>query len=171
MTVLQEIEHEILVGGADRQACEERARHFLRHNLLVQYETVRFKKEEGVAGNEAGFWERLKAAEAKNRQVLAGLLAELQAEGFADIESLQNMAQGYQSKLLHTAAHLLDGFFGIDVFFYNIEEDACQVSERLRAQIEANPAGFMLLRVAGGFSASSDPDRLATLRAAGTMVS
>jgi hypothetical protein len=76
---------------------------------------------------------------ADNRQVLQKLIGELQAAGINDFNDLSAMPQGFQSKIFHTMAHLLDGFFGIDSRFYNLQEDSHWLSASLRRQIEAGP--------------------------------
>ncbi len=52
------------------------------------------------------------------------------------------MPQGYKSKMLHVITHFLDGFFGIDTFFYNLEEDSHWVSEELQKKIAEAPTYY-----------------------------
>src|SRR4030043_54062 len=61
------------------------------------------------------------------------------------LKDLQELPQGYKSKILHVITHLLDGFFGIDTYFYNLEEDSHWVSEELKEKIKTNPPIFWLL--------------------------
>jgi len=140
--------HEMLVSGPDFATCCRKTRRFFERNLLVRYDQVQVVEAESVSAAHAVFWERLAAARAANREVLAGLLAELSAEGFRATADLMIMPQGYQSKILHTVAHLLDGFFGIDSRFYNLEEDSHGLTEAMQHKISTAPAGFWLIKVA-----------------------
>ena len=76
---------------------------------------------------------------------------------------LNDMGQGYKSKILHTLTHFLDGFFGIDTCFYNLEEDSHWLSDGLAAEIKKYPKKFWLLR-AKCSSKSGTTDFLERLR-------
>jgi len=78
-------------------------------------------------------------------------------------EDIQQMGQGYQSKIFHTIAHLLDGFFGIDTLLYNLEDDSHWLSAERRRQIEAAPHTCWLMKVVAE-SRGTKPDRLHLLR-------
>ena len=39
-------------------------------------------------------------------------------------EDFHNIKQGYLSKTLHILSHFLDGFIGIDSYFYNLIDDS-----------------------------------------------
>ena len=53
--------------------------------------------------------------------------------------------------MLHVITHLLDGFFGIDSYFYNLVEDSHWVSEELRATIKTSPSRYWLIAVEADF--------------------
>ena len=109
------------------------------------------------------FWERVEQGKRANQKIVQELIQDLQAEGYQSIDAVLGMTQGYQSKLFHTLAHLLDGFFGIDSSFYNMEEDSHWVSESLQKQMSANPTPYWLIKVAAATKGQS-PDRLPLLR-------
>jgi hypothetical protein len=158
--------HDILIDGNGRQSCSNRVLHFLHQNLLVRYARVEVNSDISVPATAPDFWSRVDMAVEVNNRTVSELLSELQNEGFADIEGLQKMEQGYQSKLFHTLAHLLDGFFGIDSFFYNLVEDSNRISAGVRQQIREEPEKFWLVRVEC-WGSSESADRLTALRETG----
>ncbi len=85
----------------------------------------------------------------ENRKVVKEFLNELGTEGYKSLEHIAQVPQGYLSKLVHTVAHLLDGFFGIDSRFYNLEEESHWVSPQLYQQIKLYPGEFWIIEVAG----------------------
>lgn len=94
---------------------------------------------------------------------MAELVDELKDAGVAEVQDLTSLPQGYASKILHTAAHLLDGFIGIDSHFYNLADDSHWLSDQQRNKIEAAPASYWLLQVEAS-SRAGDIDQVATLR-------
>jgi hypothetical protein len=140
--------HELLVYGRNFVAAEQQALRFFARNILVRYEEVQVLAAASCSGRDPAFRGRLAAGMAENRQRAAGLLAELQETGLSSLAQFRELPQGYESKLLHTLAHLLDGFFGIDSFFYNLLDDSHWVPEKRDRQIEINPDDYWLLRVA-----------------------
>lgn len=160
--------HEILVAGESFAACEHKVLRFFKRNLLVRYDTVMIAATASLPAGDPAFWERVDRGLAANREVLQGLLAELAAEGFSSLGDLATMKQGFHSKTLHTASHLLDGFFGVDSFFYSYEDDSHWLAEATRKRIKAAPAAFWLLRVEGESSVGGD--RFQSLRSAETGV-
>lgn len=141
--------HEILVAGADFSTCEAKVRRFFSRTELVRYDGVRIAAPEALRGDAPGFWPRLEQGVAANRRVVGELLEELDREGIESLADIREMDQGSGSKVFHTIAHLLDGFFGIDSAFYNLEDDSHWVSPLLRERIKTEPASFRLLPVEG----------------------
>ena len=156
--------HEFLVSGPDIETSRRKTLYFFAHNMLVRYDTVDIV--EVITAEHPEFWPRIERGEAANRKALAVLLAELRQEGYGQLEDIVRMDQGYQSKIFHTAAHLLDGFFGIDTYLYNLEDDSHWLSGESREKIAKAPHTYWLLKVA---AASKGPtaDRLHHLRSAG----
>ena len=155
--------HEILVIGADLKSCRQKTLRFFAKNILVRYDSITIVEAASVNGAHPRFWERVEAGEAANRLALTNMLADLKAEGFQQLDDILQLRQGYQSKVFHTVAHLLDGFFGIDTSLYNLEDDSHWVSAERRQQIEADPYTCWLMKVAAE-SRGTMPDRLHLLR-------
>lgn len=158
-----DVEHLFLVPEADWQHASQRVIQFFDHSLLVKYASVAPCRTASKPGTDQKFMPLLEDGIARNRIVLAGLLNELAEEGYENLNDLKTMAQGFPSKLLHTITHLLDGFFGIDSYFYNLAEDSHQVSTSLRQTITDTPEEFWLVSVTGSSEIPGD-DPLAHLR-------
>ncbi len=144
-----EIEHLFLVPENNWHEASHRVKRFFDHSILVKYASVNFDQHTSISVADHDFWLMLEKGLSKNKEVLTGLLDELAGEGFDSLKNLLSMDQGYQSKLLHTATHLLDGFFGIDSYFFNLAEDSHQVSSKLRNSLQTDPTGFWLVKVCG----------------------
>jgi hypothetical protein len=156
--------HLLLVTGADRHEAAERVRHFFAKNFLVKYEQVTIIEERTLSAGDGEFWNHLNNGIAKNREVLRGLLDELRESGYEKLPDLAGMKQGYESKVLHIVTHLLDGFFGADTFFYNLEEDSHDLSERLAGAIRADPHGFWLVETECTISSGHESSQLDMIR-------
>lgn len=144
-----EINHLFLTPGSSLENSQQRVRRFLDRSQLVRYATVEFLPGCTISGDQTGFDEALEAGLARNRAALDELLSELATEGFRSLAELAATPQGYPSKLLHTVAHLVDGFFGIDSAFYSLAEDSHRVSAALRQKIQQQPKGFWLVELTG----------------------
>ena len=83
------------------------------------------------------------------------MLEHLREEGIDTLEQLLDLEQGYETKILHTLTHMLDGFIGIDSFFYNLIEDSHTVSRTLKNTISEFPNEHWLVPVRTGKPASS----------------
>jgi len=141
--------HEILVKGKDLETCKGRVLRFFRDYQLVLYSSVTILQDELLPASDPGFGKRLDRAERENRRILHELVEELRGEGVALMDDLENMPQGYRTKMLHVIIHLLDGFFGIDSHFYNLEEDSHWVSEELKRKMAGAPSAYWLLTMEG----------------------
>ncbi len=156
------VEHDMLVSGPDLDTCERRVRLFFAKSQLVHYDSVEIDRQHSVNGVDPRFNELLQEAIAENRQILGELLAKLQEEGCTDLTDLLALPQGFKSKLLHTISHLLDGFFGIDSRFFDIDEISHWLTEDRRRQLAEQPEQCWLLRVKAqmvygqGFEKKSD---------------
>lgn len=139
--------HEFLVEGADFKECHHKVHRFFERTVLVKYDVVHVEEENSLPADNADFFARIEAGIMENRKIAAGMVQELRESGFKDLDDLVRMNQGYESKILHTLTHLLDGFFGIDSFFYNLAEDSHLLSDQLREKIAGQRKGYWLLRV------------------------
>lgn len=156
--------HLLLTIGTDQTDAQTRVEHFFARNFLVKYDRVTVIASHTVNAEEVAFWKRLKEGIAGNHRVVEELLDELRAGGFEKLTDLLEMRQGYESKLLHVTAHILDGFFGVDTVFFNLEEESHGLSDRLAAAIKANPAGFWLVEAECDSDTDHDPDQLDLIR-------
>jgi hypothetical protein len=144
-----EISHDILTAGSDFASCRRRVRRFFDRTMLIRYDKVLVAENESINGADGKFQKRMGEGLAANQKILAGFLANLKEEGFTQVEDLQSLEKGYLSKILHTIAHLQDGFIGIDSRFYNLEEDSHGISRSLQQKISLTPWNFWILRVRG----------------------
>ena len=148
-----EVVHNFLARGADLEAAQAHVLGFLEKTNLVHYTAVRVVAAETCSALDPRFWGLLEEGEACNREAMAKMVDELQEAGVSSLDNLLTLSQGFESKLLHTIAHMLDGFFGIDSEFYNLPEDAHWLSGQLRDEIKADPEGFWLVKVSATLTA------------------
>ncbi len=139
--------HEMLVSGPDFETCRCKTQRFFDRHILIRYDTVHIAAAASVPATDPCFWERVTAGMAANRKVLAELIVELSAEGFKLMTDLSAMPKGYQSKIFHIIAHMLDGFFGVDSRFYVLDDDSHWLTDALRQSIKAAPTDYWLLKV------------------------
>lgn len=159
-----EVRHDVLVVGPDFDRSSHYARRFFARTPLVRYDTVEVVRERSFAATQPEFWPRVEAGILRNRQVLAELIGELKETGARSLDDLLVLPKGYQSKLVHTAAHLVDGFFGIDTVFYNMAEDSHGLTEALAREIRQTPADYWLLGIRAALQVKERETRFASLR-------
>jgi len=140
-----EYHHEILVRGSDFLACKKKALLFFEKYQLVRYSYIAVLENESLSAADLGFEHRLNEAILKNQQIVNELIEELQAEEIKTLNDLKKLPQGYKSKMLHVITHFLDGFFGIDTYFYSLEDDSHWVTEESLEKIKASPTDYWLL--------------------------
>ena len=151
-----EISHDLLLAGSDFGSCRQQVKRFFDRTMLIRYDEVLVMENESINGTDRNFWPKVRQGLAANQKVLAELLANLKGEGFVAVDDLQSLEKGYLSKILHTIAHLQDGFIGIDSRFYNLDEDSHGVSRELQQKIGATPGNYWLLRVTGRIAAPGE---------------
>ena len=157
-----EIYHELLVEAEDFDAAQHKVQRFFEKNFLVRYDAVIILEEQSLSAEHQGFFERIEAATAANRQFLKEQLSELANINVKTVEALNRLPQGFESKTLHTAAHMLDGFFGIDTCFYNLEEESHWLSDKAEEDIRRRPGRYWLIKVEA--LSGKDSDRLSLIR-------
>ena len=69
---------------------------------------------------------------------------------YSSLQDLFFIKQGFESKILHTVTHMLDGFIGVDSAFYNLIEDSHWLSPSLRREITSHMHEYWLVRVVAG---------------------
>ncbi len=158
--------HDFLVAGPDFDTCARKVERFFEKNVLVRYDRVHSDASQSLPASEKDFNTRLQAAIELHREVIKDLVDTLEEEGGADLSQWHTMEQGYVSNTVHTLAHLLDGFFGIDSRFYNLVDHSHQVSDVLMEKIPQSPQEFWLIKTEGS-SDGPDTDRLPFLRKQG----
>jgi hypothetical protein len=136
---------------------------FFQRIMLIRYDEVLVRENEAINATGENFQARIEEGIQANRKVLGEFLASLQEEGFLSLDDLQGLEKGYLSKILHTIAHLQDGFIGIDSRFYNLEEDSHYVSRQLQQKIREIPRNYWILRVTGRIASTAE-DQLDALR-------
>jgi len=139
--------HEVLVSGPDCDACTRKVLSFFKAYQLVRYSQIKILKEDSLPASRPEFWNKIEKAVLENHLVLKQLIEELDDEGVTSLKDLEDLPQGYKSSMLHTVTHFLDGFFGVDTYFYNLEEGSHWVSEELMEKMQASPAHFWILSI------------------------
>lgn len=159
-----ENEHHLLALAPDALRAAEAGRRFFARTQLVRYDVVDVDEGAVLTATDSGFWPTLEELVTRNHRVLQGIIDELKRAGIRTLDDLLSLPQGYQSKLAHTAAHLLDGFFGIDSVFFSLVEDSHWVSSPLRREIRQNPEEYYLLPVRGELHVAQQRQLVSTLR-------
>jgi len=151
-----EITHDILIEGSDFEFCQQQVRQFFASTMLIRYDTLLVMEKESMNGSAQTFWARMQEGLSANKMVLRELLANLKVEGFATLDDLQSLEKGYLTKILHTIAHLQDGFIGIDSRFYNLVEDSHGVTRGLLQKIIETPDNYWILKAVGSIAAAGE---------------
>lgn len=141
------IEHDLLVSGPDMESCSKHVLSFFDKSQLVHYDSVEVDPKYSAQGSDPQFTEFLNNAIDANRKIMKELLANIKDEGCTQLDDILNLPQGFQSKLLHTISHILDGFLGVDSRFFDIDEISHWLTEKRKKQIETNPEQCWIIRV------------------------
>lgn len=139
--------HKILLAGDSFEHCGKQVNKFFDLTSLVIYDCIEIRKQHSVSGLDAGFLEKIRESEQRNRQQVRELLTELRNAGVATVDDLRNIDQGYTSKLLHILSHFLDGFVGIDSYFYNLIDDSHWLPDATADAIKKDPSRYWLLHL------------------------
>jgi len=139
--------HLFLVTGADLATCEQRVLDFLARTPLVRYDRITLIRELCCPARHPLFATRLEQGLEKNRHTIRELVRELGQEGWTNLAELERLPQGYPSKLVHTIAHLCDGFFGIDAAFYDLDEMSCRLRSARKDLIRKHPEKCWLVTI------------------------
>ncbi|HET98277.1 MAG TPA: hypothetical protein ENN98_06240 [Desulfurivibrio alkaliphilus] len=156
--------HLMLVLAPDPERAAEVVLRFFARTRLVRYDRVEVDREGSCSADHPEFKARLEEGVATNRRVLGEIMAELKVAGVRSLDDLAQLPQSYQSKLAHTAAHLLDGFFGIDSAFFNLVEDSHWLSEPLAREIAQDPEDYHLLQVRAEIAFAQQRQLVSTMR-------
>ncbi len=146
------IYHEFLVKANSLEEGDARVRRFLDLYELVSYDQVGLLTERCCAGWERDFISRVEQAVAANRSVVERLAGELRELGRETVADLTALDQGFESKILHTLTHMIDGFFGVDSAFFNLVEDSHWVSHAMMEELKVRGEDYWLVAVEGRYS-------------------
>ena len=139
--------HTLLVIGDSYDHCLDQVVRFFNQTTLVTYDHIEPIRQRCICGSDKDFTTSLQQALQENNRIVAKLIQDLEACGSRHIDDLFHITQGYQSKTLHILSHFLDGFVGIDSYFYNLLEDSHRVSAHLTDDIQQNPAKYWLIHI------------------------
>jgi len=152
--------HTLLVFGNDYETCCRQACDFLKASKVLEYEHLEIIEAESCSGANRNFRRRLNASINKHRENIAFLINELNQVGFHSVYDIENMEQGYPSKVLHILSHLLDGFICVDSRFYNLIDRSHQVPPTTVASIKKLPERYWLIRINGHLASDPEPSLL-----------
>lgn len=136
--------HLILAGAETRDECQAHILGFFDQTSLVRYDKIEVIDKSILRGTDGDFPALLKSGVERNRKILAGFIEELGNTGFGNKDDISLLKQGYPSKVFHIIAHFLDGFIGIDTYFYNLVDDSHWVTDDTAEKIEEKPEHFWL---------------------------
>lgn len=139
--------HKVLLAGDSFDHCSSQVHRFFDLTSLVIYDCIEARPEQSCSGLDAGFIDRIGDAESRNRRQVRELIAELEKTGIRTTADLHAIEQGYVSKTLHILSHFLDGFIGIDSYFYNLLDDSHWLPPRTAAAILATPHRYWLIHI------------------------
>ena len=140
-------QHKILLSGDSFEHCCDQLHKFFDLTSLVIYDCIEARSQHSCSGLDDQFFTRIAAAENRNRKMMAELITELEISGIQKTTDLQDIAQGYVSKTLHILSHFLDGFIGIDSYFYNLLADSPWLPPQTRQTIQENPGLYWLMHI------------------------
>lgn len=144
------IDHDFLVKAPDFHSAEKQVRNFLQNTTLIRYGSVAIDKEDSVSAEHEDFWQHLERGVNENRKVVNELLDELASCGYSALKDISQLKQGFESKVLHTVTHMLDGFIGVDSVFFSLIEDSHWITPTLRKEITEHASQYWLIRVTAG---------------------
>ncbi len=140
-------QHKVLVAGESFDHCSDQVHKFFDLTSLVIYDCIETIEDKSFSGLDTVFVDRITEAEKRNYQMVRNLIDELVKADILTTRDLQNVEQGYVSKTLHILSHFLDGFIGIDSYFYNLLDDSHWLPRKTAEAVQENPRHYWLLHV------------------------
>ncbi len=140
-------QHKVLLAGDSFNHCSEQVHKFFDLTSLVIYDCIEVIERKSFPGLDAAFFDHIFKAERHNRQMAQGLIDELAKANILKTTDLINVKQGYLSKTLHILSHFLDGFIGIDSYFYNLIDDSHWLPPATAQAIQQHPGHYWLLHI------------------------
>lgn len=140
-------QHTMLVHGDTFEHCMDQINRFFKLTTLVVYDKIEVNKEFSISSHDENFWFHLEKAEQKNRSILNDLIEDLQTNGVNSLEDIGTIEQGFVSKIFHILSHFVDGFIGVDSFFYNLLDDSHWLPDKTKVTIKEVPDGYWLIHL------------------------
>ncbi|MBB1078006.1 hypothetical protein HUU62_26770 [Rhodoferax sp. 4810] len=140
-------QHNMLLVGDSFDHCSEQVHKFFDLTSLVVYDCIEIVESQTFSSQDADFFDRIVAAEEHNRQAVQKLINELIKAKIKKTEDFLNIEQGYLSKTLHIMTHFLDGFIGVDSYFYNLIDDSHWLPPATAQAIHEKSHHFWLLHI------------------------
>lgn len=140
-------QHKMLLAGDSYDHCSEQVHKFFDLTSLVIYDCIESIEDKSFSGLDAAFFDRITQAESHNRRTVQDLIDELMKAKIRKTADFQHIEQGYLSKTLHILSHFLDGFIGIDSYFYNLIDDSHWLPPTTAKTIHKNPHHYWLLHI------------------------
>lgn len=139
--------HKVLLVGDTYDHCVDQVHRYFNLTSLVIYDCIEAVESKSFCGLDGPFFATVYEAEKHNRSTMQELIDELVASGIEKTSQLQNVDQGYLSKTLHILSHFLDGFIGIDSYFYNLIDDSHWLPSATAREIKKNPHNYWLIHI------------------------
>lgn len=139
--------HKMLLTGDSFDHCSDQVHKFFNLTSLVIYDCIEAIESKSFSGLDTAFFDLIIEAEAHNRSMVKDLIGELEKENIRKTADLQRIEQGYLSKTLHILSHFLDGFIGIDSYFYNLIDDSHWLTPATSEAIRRNPHHYWLVHI------------------------
>jgi hypothetical protein len=140
-------QHKVLLAGNSFDHCREQVHKFFDLTSLVIYDCIEAIEDKSFSGLNAAFLDYVTTAEKHNHQMVQSLIDELAKTGIRKMEDVQRIEQGYVSKTFHILSHFLDGFIGIDSYFYNLIDDSHWLPPATAQAIQKKPQLYWLIHV------------------------
>jgi hypothetical protein len=140
-------EHKMLLTGDSFDHCSEQVHKFFDLTSLVIYDCIEAVESQSCSSLDAGFFDQIITAENHNRRMVQDLIDELLKAKIERTEDFLHIEQGYLSKTLHILSHFLDGFIGIDSYFYNLIDDSHWLPPTTVQAIHDKAHHFWLLHI------------------------
>ncbi len=140
-------QHKVLLAGDSFDHCSTQVHKFFDLTSLVIYDCIETIENKSFSGLDAAFFDHIAEAEMHNRRSMQGLINELVKADICKTTDLQNVEQGYLSKTIHILSHFLDGFIGIDSYFYNLIDDSHWLPQTTAQVIHKNRRHYWLLHI------------------------
>lgn len=137
----------MLLAGDSFDHCSEQVHKFFDLTSLVIYDCVETIESKSFSGLDAVFFGQIEKAEGFNRQTVQDLIDELLKAKIRKTIDFRDIEQGYLSKTLHILTHFLDGFIGIDSYFYNLIDDSHWLPSATAELIHNDPKHYWLLHI------------------------